>query len=180
MANLPVPAKKKKKAGRPSSFNWQTANELLALVQEDRSLKSIADIPGMPSQETLFRWLRNENDDPDLSVFRQKYFDARSSSADSVYAKMQLLEDMLWVGRIDWKSAQVLFTSMQWRAARMQPKVYGEQIRHVGADGGPIKVAHSLEEAILKAQKHTERLAEGRDEVIDVEIEAESEKAQKP
>lgn len=146
------------KLGRPSSYSEKVAEAICELMANGESLREICERPGMPSRESVRRWL-NANE-----AFRAHYARARELQAD--YLVERALEiaddksgDILDVGdggdkRMMTNSAAVQRSKLQVEtrmkiAAQMAPKKWGQQSMAVtGADGGP--VAFNLSVVISK------------------------------
>ena len=67
----------KRGRGRPSSFNWEMANEILLRLQEGETLLTICNAANYPERHTILAWtLQNEE-------FATKYARARANQAHS-------------------------------------------------------------------------------------------------
>ena len=67
-----VPAK----IGRPSKYTIEWAEAFCNLIAEGKSVFEICASPDMPSQQSVYTWLRNDED------FLERYARAREAQAD--------------------------------------------------------------------------------------------------
>lgn len=146
------------KTGRPSSYSEKVAEAICELMANGESLRAICERPGMPSRESVRRWL-NANE-----AFRGHYARARELQADYLVERALEIaddksDDILDVGdggdkRMMTNSAAVQRAKLQVEtrmkiAAQMAPKRWGQQSMAVtGSDGGP--VAFNLSVVITK------------------------------
>jgi len=90
----------------------------------------------MPSQTTVFRWLRDQAD------FREQYARARDDQAEAIFDEMLEIADD---GRRDYtvdeegrmlvdhdhiQRAKLRVDSRKWVLGKLKPKKYGERIEH--------------------------------------------------
>lgn len=107
-------------AGRPSSYTEAIGEEAALLIACGLSLRQIADMDGMPDRSTLARWMvQNEE-------FAAKCARARVSQADANHEQMIDVCAQVLDGTLEAKAASVVLSSLQWRAAKLAPKKYGE------------------------------------------------------
>lgn len=111
--------------GRPSEYTDEKATEICILIEDNKSIRYICDIEGMPASPTLFRWLREHE------AFSKQYARAKEIQADMIYNDIIVIEQELRDNTIDSNTARVLIDSHKWRAGKMRPKVYGDQQRVV-------------------------------------------------
>lgn len=76
----------------------------------------------MPAQRTVLEWL-SQNDD-----FRGKYAHAREAQADTMDDRILEVADNVESGKLAPDAARVVLGALQWRAAKLKPKKYGERI----------------------------------------------------
>lgn len=112
------PKEAAKKKGRPSSFTQATAHLLCTHIAGGKSMRSFCELEGMPSAETVRRWLR------DLPDFRAQYAHAREEQAD--YYADQIIE--IADTETDNQRARNRIDARKWRAAKLLPKVYGDKV----------------------------------------------------
>src|SRR5262245_9274686 len=70
-----VPAK----LGRPTKYSAEWAERFCARIAEGRSVAEICARPDMPSQQSVYTWLRNDED------FLERYARAREAQADKFF-----------------------------------------------------------------------------------------------
>lgn len=141
-------AQAKKAVGSPSIYTPELAAKICELIADGKSLNSIGGIDGMPTRETIRRWLNDES----KPEFYANYARAREERAD------KLAEEILEIAdngqndkyidedgreKIDHEVVQrskLRVDARKWLASKMAPKKYGEKIAIGGADGlGPVQ-----------------------------------------
>jgi hypothetical protein len=125
------PAAEVKKAGRPPLYNEVLADKVCSAIADGDSLRQICARAGMPSRETVRVWLENSPD------FRAKYARAREEQGHSIHDEIHELERDLLTKKVAPDVARVALASKQWRASKLNPKVYGDRITHQGDDEAP-------------------------------------------
>lgn len=112
---------------RPSAFTDELADRICAAMLEGRSMRQVCEEDGMPHRSTVLRWM-SENED-----FATKCARARAMQAD-------IMDDLILevADNCTPETAQadrVKIAAYQWRAAKLQPKKYGEKVEleHSGA-----------------------------------------------
>ena len=123
--------------GRPSVFTPEIAAEICERIAMDESLIKICESDHMPSTNTVYRWL---NDD-DKQGFRDDYVRARGNQAHTVADQAKKVREDLLAGLIDHQTANALLNFIKWETGKRNPKSYGDKqtLEHTGADGGPIQ-----------------------------------------
>jgi hypothetical protein len=109
-------------------------NKILDGIMDGKSVRQICADPDMPDNRTVQRWIANN------AEFAAKCARARELQADNIFEDMQEVAD--YGNPDDVQRARLRVSTMQWRAAKLAPKKYGEKIQaeHTGADGGPLQV----------------------------------------
>ncbi|MWR70575.1 ubiquitin carboxyl-hydrolase, partial [Escherichia coli] len=75
------------KAGRPSDYMPEVADDICSLLSSGESLLKVCKRPGMPDKSTVFRWLAKHED------FRDKYAKATEARADSIFEEIFEIAD---------------------------------------------------------------------------------------
>lgn len=109
-------------------------DDICNLVAQDKSLRQIEAIPGMPTRETVRAWLR---DDP---AFLAKYARAKDIQADAVFERMGEIEEQTLSGVVEPAAARAVLGSMQWRADKLAPRRYGNKLELSGNADAPLVV----------------------------------------
>lgn len=105
---------------RPSSFSEEIADDICQRIADGKSLRSICSHEGMPSRESVRRWLAdNEN-------FRGQYARAREEQADYYADEIIEIADLAE----DPQKARVQIDARKWKASKMAPKKYGDKVEH--------------------------------------------------
>ena len=115
------------------SYSPELAEKILDRISEGESLRRICADDGMPDRRTVLRWLEA---DQELAT---KCARARELQADSIFDELrEIAEDG---NPEDVQRAKLRVSTLQWMAAKLAPKRYGEKIQaeHSGPDGGAIK-----------------------------------------
>jgi len=95
---------------------------LVAELQTGRSLRQVCGDEGMPDFRTVQRWIVA---DPAFAV---RYARARMAQADTLFDRMEAVEEAVTAGTMDSHAARVVLDSMRWRASKLAPKVYGDRL----------------------------------------------------
>tara|TARA_R110000868_G_scaffold155841_1_gene382450 strand:+ start:360 stop:833 length:474 start_codon:yes stop_codon:yes gene_type:complete len=96
--------------------------KLLAEIQTGRSLRQVCTDEGMPHFTTVLRWVAADGQ------FASKYARARTAQADTLFDRMEAVEEAVSAGTMDSHAARVVLDSMRWRASKLAPKVYGDRL----------------------------------------------------
>jgi hypothetical protein len=97
-------------------------DRLVAEIQTGRSLRQVCKDEGMPHFTTVLRWVASDAD------FAIKYTRARVAQADTLFDRMEEVEEAVSAGTMDSHAARVVLDSMRWRASKLAPKVYGDRL----------------------------------------------------
>lgn len=127
------------------------SEEMAAILCErlslGESLRTICESKGMPDRASIMRW------QDDNEQFAAKCARARVLQADFMD---DLILDTAKACTSETAAAdRVKIGAYQWRAARLQPKKYGDRSVQeiVGKDGGPIETRDVSDELRIKAIK---------------------------
>lgn len=129
------------KVGRPSDYTQELADKICALLAEGASMRSISNLEGFPSCETMFRWIREKPE------FREQYARAKEESADLLVEMMMNESDLAIDGawKADPKAAgavvqghRLKVDTLKWTASKLKPKKYGDKV-DVTSDGKAIE-----------------------------------------
>ena len=91
-------------------------------IQTGRSLRQVCSDDGMPNFRTVQRWIVSDGQ------FAVKYTRARVAQADTLFDRMEAVEEAVAAGTMDSHAARVVLDSMRWRASKLAPKVYGDRL----------------------------------------------------
>jgi hypothetical protein len=95
---------------------------VVAEIQTGRSLRQVCGDEGMPDFRTVQRWVVADGQ------FAVKYARARVAQADTLFDRMEEVEEQVSAGTMDSHAARVVLDSMRWRASKLAPKVYGDRL----------------------------------------------------
>ena len=136
--------------GRPSSFTQEIADRICERIAEGEGLRRIVLDEGMPSEKTVYRWLRENGD------FRQQYACAREDQAEHFLDEIMDIADDASRDTVDTDNGEVANTewiqrarlrvdARKWAMSKLAPKKYGDKI---GIEhSGQIELASALEAA---------------------------------
>lgn len=116
----PISIRKRPTPGRPSTFSEAVADLILGRLMEGESLRSICADPDMPGRTTVLRW-QAEN-----ASFGARCARAREVQADAIFDEMQDIADSATPETV--QVAKLRISTMQWRAAKLAPKRYGDKL----------------------------------------------------
>lgn len=123
--------------GRPATFDKSITDEIFDRMAGGESLKRICSEDGMPSMQTVFKWLRLH---PELG---DNYARAITERADAVFEEMFTIADDgsndTYVDdegnvRVDTdviNRSRLRIDTRKWALSRMNPKKYGDKIEQV-------------------------------------------------
>jgi hypothetical protein len=118
--------------GRPSDYTDAIADQICDALMDGQSMRAICAAEDMPNRSTVLRWLASNDD------FAAKCARARELQADTIFDDIQDVAD---TGNAeDVQRAKLRVSTMQWRAAKLAPKKYGDKIvqEHTGANGAAL------------------------------------------
>jgi len=110
---------------------------VVAEIQTGRSLRQVCGDKGMPDFRTVQRWIVADGQ------FAVRYARARVAQADTLFDKMEEVEEQVSNGTMDSHAARVVLDSMRWRASKLAPKVYGDRL-DVSVSDNRISIAGAL------------------------------------
>lgn len=127
----------KNKGGRPSIYTQDLADRICAELALGKSMRTVLKGDGMPSMDTVFRWLREKPE------FSEQYAKAKAESADALVEEMIDIADS---GSNDWmenndpnnpgyrvngehiQRSRLRVDTRKWIASKLKPKKYGEKL----------------------------------------------------
>jgi hypothetical protein len=113
---------------------------VIAEIQTGRSLRQVCKEEGMPDFRTVQRWIVSDGQ------FAVKYARARMAQADTLFDRMEEVEEQVSAGTMDSHAARVVLDSMRWRASKLAPKVYGDRL-DVSVSDSRISITGALQAA---------------------------------
>lgn len=134
--------------GRPTSYTKELGAEICELIAMRVPLVRICEMPGMPSERTIYSWKRKHPD------FLHEYARAREHRADARADRIDEIAEELRTGKLDAPTARTLFDVERWQAGREKPAVYGDRIdaRLADANGEPLQIQATVAvRALLEA-----------------------------
>ena len=126
-----VPAK----IGRPTKYSHEWAESFCDLIAEGRSVAKICARPDMPSQQSVYTWLKQDED------FLERYAHAREAQADKLFNECLEIADRGSESENEnpqrIQRDRLRIDTRKWMAARLAPKKYGDRISHDVKGPGP-------------------------------------------
>ncbi|MFI3903973.1 terminase small subunit protein [Ochrobactrum sp. S1502_03] len=114
------------KTGRPSKRTPEMEEAIINGLMDGYSLVQICASDTMPNRRTILRWMEDDE------AFATRCARAREIQADLMDDKIiQLIDDV----NVENASAmRVKLSALQWRAAKLAPKKYGDkqEVEHTG------------------------------------------------
>lgn len=112
--------------GRPSKRTQEMEEAIINGLMDGYSLVQICATDNMPNRRTILRWMEDDE------AFATRCARAREIQADLMDDKIiQLIDDV----NVENASAmRVKLSALQWRAAKLAPKKYGDkqEVEHTG------------------------------------------------
>lgn len=108
--------------GRPSDYSEKGADLICELIAGGESLRRICLKDGFPDRATVLRWLDKHEE------FAAKYARARELQGDVMDEDIGEVIDEVRSGAMDPQAGRVVLAGLQWRAAKLAPKKYGDKI----------------------------------------------------
>lgn len=101
-------------------YTPEIGDKIADLIGDDKTLEEITKAVGI-STPLLYKWLQNEED------MLQKYTKAKVVQAKCIENQIQEVMAELRAGILAPDAARVIINSLQWRAARKDPRAYGDK-----------------------------------------------------
>lgn len=146
-----------KKMGRPTKYDPEVANAICRYIEDGESIRYIAEQRGMPSRDTIRRWLVDNED------FQAQYIRAKDHQAELYAETINDIAKGTLNGQYDPNAARVAIDAYKWTASKLKPKKYGDKIDHT-SDGKALPAPIILVNNAPKPDSDVKR------DVIDAEI----------
>jgi len=131
--------------GRPTIYTDNLADEICDRIAAGESLRTICDDDTMPNRRTVMRWLDAN------PVFATKHARARKLQADVMDEKILAVADASTNETA--QADRVKIAAYQWRAARLDPKKYGDRTILAGDPEAPIETRQSVDLSTLSDEE---------------------------
>jgi hypothetical protein len=141
----------RKPTGRPSSYTQEVGDEVCRLLSDGKALRDIAQLEGMPHQQTILRWVENDAG----GRFREQYARARNHFYDRMAEEcVRIADDSSRDYFIEDRSGKSVVVpdharvqrdrlrvdARKWFLSKRDSKRYGDRLE-VEADSGPIQIS---------------------------------------
>ena len=137
--------------GRPTKYSDKLAQIIFLRLSEGESLRSICRDDEMPSQATVYNWLKS------VDGFLEQYRKAREEQADTLADEIVSIADETpelnpvvdkntgELIRVELSSAYIAWQknridARKWTASKLRPKAYGDRTTVSGDAENPIEV----------------------------------------
>jgi len=126
-AFVPEPQRKLKKVGpgRPTKFCEAVVEEICERIVQGEALTAICQDEHLPCAAVVQAWLNSA--DQDKCDFQARYARARIDSAEAMDSRILRTIDKVEAG-MDPHAAKVIIAALQWRAAKLNQKRYGDKL----------------------------------------------------
>lgn len=111
------------KVGRPTKYSEKIADDICTRLVEGESIRQVCRDPSMPALSSVMLWLRKHPE------FSEQYARSRVDQGHTIYGEICEVEEKVASGEMNPNQGRVLIDSKKWRAARMEPRVYGDKVR---------------------------------------------------
>ena len=117
--------------GRPSSYTDELADAICQRVAAGESMRTICADDGMPSRQTVLNWLEAH------PAFLAKHARAREAQADVMDERIMDAAEACTPETAP--ADRVKIDAFKWRAARLNPKRYGDRTTLAGDPENPVR-----------------------------------------
>lgn len=125
----------KRKPGRPKfEYTTEMGNLICEAIAGQIPLVQFCKMEGMPSRDTVYRWLREEKQFFD-NYARAREFRAMSRSDDIDNIICDLRD-----GLIDPQVARVMIDAHKWQMSKENARLFGDKVALTDPDGGALTV----------------------------------------
>lgn len=137
------------KAGRPTDYTEELAADFCSRIALGESLRSVVQIDGMPSHQTVYNWFGKHEG------FVEQYARAKADSADSRADQIEEIADKVLKGEYEPQAARVAIDAFKWTSGKHKPKKYGDKIttEHTGNIGLTDLTEEELDRKIQELSK---------------------------
>jgi hypothetical protein len=132
------------------AIDQATRDLICERIAGDESVRAILRDLGV-NRSTLYRLADSDAD------FGTKYARAMQDRADAIHESMSELEELVLTNETKPDAARVVLWSRQWRAAKLNPKRYGDKLEH----SGRIATTREMSDAELAAIVSSGKVSSG-------------------
>lgn len=153
--------------GRPTKYTDKLAQIIFLRLSEGESLRSICRDEDMPSQATVYNWLKS------VDGFLEQYRKAREEQADTLADEIVAIADETpelnpvvdkntgELIRVELSSAYIAWQknridARKWTASKLRPKAYGDRTTVAGDPESPIEVKNEAMDTLASIIKNLE------------------------
>ena len=111
----------KGRVGRPSVYDPALGDIIIEQMSAGRDLRDVLSDPGMPGVTSVYRWM---DDEP---AFGARVARAREALADHIFYEIAKLAQSVTPESAN--ADRVRLSALQFRAARLAPKKYGDRVQ---------------------------------------------------
>ncbi len=152
------------KPGKSWVYNEDIANEIFDRLSTGDSMRQICSDSRMPDRITVLRWMNKSEE------FAAKCAHARDLQADLMDDRIIDVVNKLERGEMQPDVARVMLSGLQWRAAKLKPKKYGDSTILRGDKDNPIDIGlGQLLDAAASKRKELPAIDMEVSNVIDIE-----------
>jgi hypothetical protein len=138
--------------GRPTILTAELGSRVCSLVAQRHSLKAIEQMEGLPSENTIYRWLGSDAEGPRArlyAAFRETFARARALRAQTRIEALVEYERRLTDTRVpdsERLDAQIVRAAKELQETLMaceDPGTFGKSLTLKGSKGAPIEVRNA-------------------------------------
>lgn len=131
-------------AGRPTDYTEDLATDFCSLLASGEDVEAICAKEGMPVPATIFRWRHVHPEFKEMyALARETKVEIRADriqrrSEDALNLVLDCNDPKLAAAIV--QAVKLEVETAKFNAVKLLPKVYGDSIKHTGADGeGPVQ-----------------------------------------
>jgi hypothetical protein len=122
------------KAGRPSTYTQEKAQEICMMIEAGMTLTSICNLPDMPHISTIYDWQDS------FPEFAERYSHARNRQADTLASRV--IDEAM--NSSDAPIGRLRMDALKWFASKMAPKKYGDKVEIESNANQNFKISFSV------------------------------------
>lgn len=115
-------------------YTPEFGQEICDLLIDGKSMNQIGQMDEYPSRHTMLRWLRDNED------FATRCARARRIQGELAVDQHNEIIEEVKAGKLPVDVARVVLSGLEWRAKKLEPRKYGDSLKHTGDKDDPVVV----------------------------------------